>query len=128
MKDAFFKNNYKKNKIYKNKNIQFRKNKKVNILRELNLFELKKRKFKKNIKNIEYYNYYKFNYHFIIYSILKTNNFNYILIDSIKNIDIYIVELSRKEKFLSNFFLMISTSRKDMGYLVEYPISSDLIP
>ena len=104
MRDAFFKGNYKGNKIYKNKNTQSRKDKKTNILRELNLFKLKKKKFKKNIKNVEYYNYYKFNYLFIMCLILKANNFNCILIDSIENIDIYVVELSKKGKSSSKIF------------------------
>ena len=70
----------------------------MNTSHELNPFKLKKKKFKKNIKNIEYYNYYKFDYFFIIYSILKANNFNRILINSIKNIGVYIVESSGKGK------------------------------
>ena len=70
----------------------------MNILRELNPFKLKKKKFKKDIKNIKYYNYYKFDYFFITYLILKMNNLNYILIDLIKNIDVYVVKLSEKEK------------------------------
>ena len=76
----------------------------MNILRELNLFKLKEKKFKKNIKNIKYYNYYKFDYFFIIYLILKADYFNYILINSIKNIDVYVIKSSRKEKSLSKTF------------------------
>ena len=104
MRDVFSKDNYKKDKIYKNKNIQSCRDKKINILRESNLFKLKKKKFKKNIKNVKYYNYYKFDYLFITYLILKANNLNYILIDSIKNIDIYVVKSSRKEKSSSKVF------------------------
>ena len=73
----------------------------MNILRELNFFKLKKNKFKKNIKIVKYYNYYKFDYFFITYLISKANNLNRILINSIENIDIYIIKLSEKEKFLS---------------------------
>ena len=76
----------------------------MNILRELNFFKLKKKKFKKNIKNVEYYNYYKFDYFFILYLILKANNFNHILINSIKNIDVYIVKSLKKEKSLLKAF------------------------
>ena len=94
VKGVFYKNNYKKNKIYKNKN----KNKKIIISRELNPFKIKKLKFKKNIKNIEYYNYYKFDYFFIIYMILKANNLNRVLIKLIRNIDVYAIELSGKGK------------------------------
>ena len=68
----------------------------MNILHESNSFKSK--------KNVEYYNYYEFHYLFITCSILKANNFNYILIDIIGNIDIYIIELSRKEKFLLKAF------------------------
>ena len=56
------------------------------------------------MKDIEYYNYYKFNYLFITYLILKANNLNRVSIDSIKNIDIYVVELLKKEKSLSKTF------------------------
>ena len=99
MKGVFFKNNYKENKIYKNKHIYSRRNKKVNILRELTFFKLKK--IKKDIKTIEYYNYCKFDHFFITCTILKLNNLNYIPIDSIKNIDIYAIKSSRKGKFSS---------------------------
>ena len=112
VKNVFFKNNYKENKIYKDKNIQFRRDKKINILYKLNFFKLKKRRFKKNIKNIEYYNYYKFNYLFITCSILKANNFNRILIDLIENIDVYIVKSLRKEKFSSKIFLIIKIKKR----------------
>ena len=53
MKSVSSRNNYKRNNIYKNKNIYSRKNKKIKILRESSIFKSKKRKFKKNIKNIE---------------------------------------------------------------------------
>ena len=76
----------------------------MNTSHELNPFKLKKKKFKKNIKNIEYYNYYKFNFLFIIYLILKADSFNYILINSIKNIGVYAVKSSRKKKFLLKTF------------------------
>ena len=104
MRDAFFKDNHKRDKTYKNKNTYFRKNKKTNISRKLNPFKLKKKKFKKNIKNVEYYNYYKFDYLSITYPILKADNLNHILIDSIGNIDIYAVESSGKGKFSSKTF------------------------
>ena len=64
MRDAFFKDNYKEDKICK----------KTNILYKLNPFKLKKKKFKKDIKNVEYYNYYKFDYLFTTCLILKADN------------------------------------------------------
>ena len=76
----------------------------MNISRESNPFKSKKKKFKKNIKNIECYNYHKFGHFFITYSILKADNLNRVLIDSIKNIDIYAVKSSRKEKSSSKAF------------------------
>ena len=56
------------------------------------------------MKNVKYYNYYKFDYFFITCLILKADNFNRILIDLIKNIGVYVIELLRKEKFSSKTF------------------------